>query len=46
VWVRSVPLLDPDGWATVVQLAVAPDGSRVFLTGDRDQMLTTEAIAG
>jgi hypothetical protein len=43
-WIRSIPLSDPDLYAIVARLAVGPDGGRVFLTGDRDLTLTTEAL--
>jgi hypothetical protein len=43
IWVRSIPLADPDSFASIFAVAVAQDG-RVYLTGEQDQTLTTEVV--
>jgi hypothetical protein len=40
---RSIPLSDPDSFASIFAVAVAPEG-RVYLTGEQDQTLTTEVV--
>ncbi len=38
--------LDPDAWAVVSSVDVAPDGSHIYLSGERDQTIVVEAVAG